>query len=53
MANKDFCYCNGNDCSVKEHCIRYVEGKNIPTDEQGWYWMNDCGSERIGYIDNN
>ena len=23
MANKDFCYCNGYRCALKEHCVRY------------------------------
>lgn len=52
MANKDFCYCNGYRCALKEHCVRYLEGMKIPSDEAGWWWMSDCGDERIAYIDN-
>lgn len=52
MANKDFCYCNGYRCALKEHCVRYLEGLKVPSDEAGWWWMSDCGDERIAYIDN-
>lgn len=52
MANSDITYCNGHRCAIKEHCVRYLEGVKIPSDEVVWWWMNDCGDERIAYIDN-
>ena len=40
--NRDFCYCNGLRCILKGRCVRYLEGKNLPKDEEGWWWMNSC-----------
>lgn len=48
--NKDFCYCNGYSCALKDNCIRYTNGKSVPVDAKDYWWMDDCGDERIGYI---
>jgi len=50
VMNKDFNYCYGRGCILKEHCIRYTEGQKIPLLEEGWWWMDNCGENREGYI---
>lgn len=49
---QDFAYCKGYRCALKEHCVRYRDGQRIPNDEVSLHWwMEDCGDERIAYID--
>jgi len=45
----EFCYCKGTSCTLREHCVRYLEGLNIPQGN-GWWWMEDCEEERNAYI---
>ena len=47
---RDFCYCNGKRCAIKDSCVRYVEGKHIPKNEDGWWWMEECEEDRPAYI---
>lgn len=49
MAKKDFCYCNGVHCSIKEWCVRYVEGLKAKS-EDGNLWMDECEEDRPCYI---
>ena len=51
MANKDFCYCNGYRCALKEYCVRYVNGGKAKLDDCNHTWIDDCGEDRIGYIE--
>lgn len=52
MANKDFCYCLGQGCSLKDKCVRYLDGKKITDSKEGrWWFMEECGIERNGYIE--
>ena len=44
----DFTYCKGERCALKEHCVRYREGLNLPNGD--WWWMASCGEDRDGYI---
>lgn len=47
----DFTYCKGYRCAIKEHCVRYRDGQRIKPDETAnHWWMDDCGDERIAYI---
>ena len=48
MASKDFCYCKGVGCPLRERCIRYVEGQSLP--EGNWWWQYDCGEERNSFL---
>lgn len=48
--NKDFCYCNGNGCAIKEHCVRYREGLQARKQKGEFLWMDECGEERDVYI---
>ena len=41
MPNKNFYYCKGVGCPLRERCARYVEGKTLP--EGNWLWQYDCG----------
>ena len=52
MLNRDFTYCLGKDCSMRDTCYRYVEGKKIPSSsDEGWWWCESCSTEyRDGYI---
>ena len=43
---------NSYRCALKEHCVRYLEGLKVQSDEAGWWWMSDFGDELIAYIDN-
>lgn len=48
--NKDFTYCIGKNCNLKENCIRYLEGKTVPSDGS-FYWMEHCSEEyREAYL---
>ncbi|MBQ8969219.1 MAG: hypothetical protein IJ064_05765 [Bacteroidaceae bacterium] len=47
MSN-DFTYCKGSRCVLKEHCTRYLDGLKLP--DGNWWWMQDCGENRTGYI---
>ena len=49
MAKKDFCYCKGVHCSIKEWCVRYVEGLKAKS-EDGHLWMDECEEDRPCYI---
>lgn len=40
--SRDFNYCNGKGCALKNHCVRYVEGRNIPNDAEGYWWIENC-----------
>ncbi len=44
----DFTYCTGKGCTLKSHCVRYLEGLRLP--EGTWWWMESCGEQREGYI---
>lgn len=47
--NQDFTYCLGKNCTIKEYCVRYKEGKRLP--DGNWWWMEQCDEEtRDGYI---
>lgn len=47
--NDDMTYCQGKGCSLRESCLRYVEGK--PLSEGFHWWMQHCDPEfRDGYI---
>lgn len=51
--NKDFTYCNGKGCALKEHCVRHLSGLRVPKDVSGYWWMECCDEEtRNGYINN-
>lgn len=34
-ANKDFVYCQGIGCTLKERCVRYIEGLQYPREIGG------------------
>lgn len=42
MSKRDFTYCNGKRCALKEHCVRYIEGQNVPKDVEGFWWTDHC-----------
>lgn len=44
-------YCYGNRCALREYCRRYVEGGRIPKDATGYWWMQDFGEQRQGFIE--
>lgn len=46
---KDFTYCKGNGCAIRESCFRYREGLHVPKDVSGFWWMEDCGEQRPAY----
>ena len=46
--NKDFMYCKGIGCPLRERCVRYTEGSKLP--EGNWWWMNDCGENHEQYL---
>ena len=48
--NRDFTYCNGNHCTLKKSCFRYIKGLQIPDDAYDYWWMQDCGAEHAAYI---
>ena len=49
--NRDFCYCNGVGCAIKEHCVRYVDGLKAKGDDGCHNWMDACDVEtRNAYI---
>lgn len=48
---KDFCYCNGYICAIKEHCVRYVDGLKAKYDDALNTWIDDCGGDRVNYLD--
>lgn len=50
MSKRDICYINGYRCALKEYYVRYVEGRNIPKNKAVWWFMSDCGDDRIAYI---
>ena len=51
MAKYDFTYCKGYRCALKNHCVRYRDGQAIHVEEaNNFWWMDDCGDERIAYI---
>jgi len=57
MENKDFTYCNGKGCALKDQCRRYQEGQriiaNVNGDTHQYWWMDNCNEEnREGYINN-
>lgn len=47
-ANKDFVYCQGIGCTLKERCIRYIEGLQLP--KGNWWWQIDCGEDRSSFL---
>ncbi len=47
---KDFCYCNGKGCAIREHCVRYVDGCKARKDDTQHTWMDECGEDRVAYI---
>lgn len=48
--NNDFTYCKGNGCAIREHCVRYLEGLELPDGD--WWWMMNCDElNRDGFID--
>lgn len=48
MESKEFKYCYGVGCPLRERCIRYTEGKKLP--EGNWWWQNDCGEEYRDFL---
>ncbi len=48
MPNKNFYYCKGVGCPLRERCARYVEGKTLP--EGNWLWQYDCGDEHRDFL---
>ncbi len=48
MESKDFLYCYGVGCPLRERCIRYTEGQNLP--EGNWLWQNDCGEDQHDFL---
>ena len=46
--SKDFMYCKGIGCPLRECCVRYTEGNKLP--EGNWWWMNDCGESHEQYL---
>lgn len=48
--NKDFCYCNGMGCAIREFCVRYRDGLRARKEEDDFLWMDECGEERDAYI---
>lgn len=48
---RDFCYCNGKNCAIREHCVRHVDGRKAGKEEiDSLWWMDDCGEDRDAYI---
>lgn len=47
---RDFTYCKGIGCAIKESCVRYIDGLVAMQDEEQHWWMEDCGEYRDGYI---
>lgn len=46
--NKDFMYCKGIGCPLRERCVRYTEGSALP--EGNWWWQNGCGENHEQYL---
>ena len=50
--NRDVTYCKGSNCALKEHCVRYSDGLKVNEEKDGnYWWMEDCGYERTGYVE--
>lgn len=48
MESKEFKYCYGVGCPLRERCVRYTEGKKLP--EGNWWWQNDCGEDHRDFL---
>lgn len=46
--SRDFQYCKGVGCPLRERCVRYVEGLGLP--EGNWWWQYDCGEDRNDFL---
>lgn len=46
--NKDFMYCQGIGCPLKERCSRYAEGVVLP--DGNWWWQVDCGESHSQFL---
>lgn len=45
---KDFIYCKGIGCPLRDRCIHYTEGKELPDGD--WHWQYDCGEEHVDFL---
>ena len=45
MPEKIYVLCEGIGCLLKERCQRYVTGKNIRKDSEGYMWQTNCNEE--------
>lgn len=51
--NRDFCYCKGRNCRLRDLCKRYLEGTRINEDAGNYWWIDNCDEEtRECYIRN-
>ena len=51
MPEKIYVLCEGIGCLLKERCQRYVNGKNIRKDSEGYMWQTNCNEEeRPNYL---
>lgn len=46
---RDFCYCKGVRCAIKQWCVRYLDGIRAMSEEGHW-WMDECNENREAYI---
>lgn len=48
MAKTDFQYCNGQNCTYKNVCKRYVEGLEAAKEtDKSHSWMNSCRNAKL------
>lgn len=48
MKDKSFVYCKGIGCPLRDRCIHYTEGKELPDGD--WHWQYDCGEEHVDFL---
>lgn len=52
MLHTDMDFCHGKGCALREHCKRYLAGREFSADEYPQYWIDSCDEDtRPLYID--
>lgn len=50
LLHTDMTLCTGKGCTIKESCDRYLAGNKFKGDGIPHWWMDSCGEDRDGYI---
>lgn len=46
-----FTLCEGNGCLLRERCSRYIYGKDVDREAEGYMWIPGCNEEtRDAYL---